>query len=223
MDIEILLLEYQLKTQNKNFTYKTLISYKCNIKAFLEHFKNKTQIEDITTKEMQEYLNSFNSINTRYVKINSLKCFYTIMGINTIDFDDLEKPKRIPKTPKKIDYNFLLERIDDIDNRKHKALLSLAFSTGMRITEILDLELKNIDFEKNKILVKGTKKTRTIIISDNLKKILVHYIKKFTPTKYLFNGQNSPQYSNRSAESVVKKCVGKEYNFHMIRKLTFIF
>jgi len=157
--------------------------------------------------------------NTKYVKVNSLKSFYRLRQIDSFNFDGFEQPKRIKVMPKRIPRQHLLDAIDDIDNRKHKALLSLAFATGMWLSEILNLELSDIDFENKKILVRNRieEKNRTVILSNDMTRILLYYIKKYKPVRYLFNGQFNVQYEKNSALNVVKKCVGKQYNFHTIR------
>jgi integrase len=136
-----------------------------------------------------------------------------------LDFDSFDKPRRVKKQPKKIDEKHLRDCINEIDNRKHKALISLAYSSGMWLGEIIALKLTDIDFDKNLIIVrnKDASKHRIIATSKEINEILIRYIRKFTPVEYLFNGQNKPQYSKKSALNALQKCVGMEYNFHLLR------
>lgn len=220
MDVEKYMEYYKTELGKLGFTWTTTTGYIACVKQFLRYFESKENVFDITLEEVADYINLWKVPNTQYSKLGAVRSFYKLLKIDTVDFSSFDKPKRIKALPKRIDKKFLLERINDVDNRKHKALLMIAYSTGMNLTEILNLELKSIDFENDRIFVANTfiKKSRFVVLSAELKKTLNHYIKKFTPTKYLFNGQNSPKYSKRSALSTVKNHIGEKYTFHMIRQ-----
>ncbi len=219
MEIEKLIKEYMVQQESQLFSYTTIANYKSIILAYLRHFKEKSRPEDITFEEFINYFNQWEALNTRAAKINGVKSFYNLMGINTLDLKQLDKPRRKKKDVTSWDKKVLIDKIDDIDNRKHKALMTMAYSTGMRLGEILDLELKDIDFENNIIIVRqvATKRIRRLPLSEGTKDVLLRYIKKFTPTKYLFNGHINPKYSGKSALCVVKKYLGQDCNFHIIR------
>jgi len=220
MNIETELDLYQIQAKKNKFSKTTLKAYTANIKAFLVYFEHKPSPSEISIREIETYLMAWELVpNTHYSKINSIKSFYITRGIKEISFDNLDMPKRLKVAPVRISHQTMMDAIDDLDNRKHKAFLSLAYSTGMWLSEIINLELTDINFEKNSILVRGTnnKKNRRITFSDEINRILQHYIKKFQPKKYLFNGQFKIQYEKNSALSIVKKNVGDRYNFHTVR------
>ena len=219
MDINKEMALYLIEAKKQDFALTTFNSYKASIKAFLKHFEQKESPSEVSLKEFINYLDNWPNPNTKYVKINSLKSFYKLREINAFDFESFEQPKRIKKMPKRIPREFLLESINEIDNRKHKALLSLSFSTGIWLSEILNLELEDIDFDNRTILVRNRdeQKNRNVILSDEVAVNLLHYIKKFKPIRFLFNGQFNIQYDKNSALNVVKKCIGKQYNFLTIR------
>lgn len=219
MNIDKELVLYCVNVEEKDFELTTIWNYKAAIKAFLRYFEEKESSSEITLEEVYKYLELWENPNTRYSKLNAIKSFYRISEINTINFESFDRPKRVKEIPKKIDRKFLLECINEIDNRKHKAFIALAYSTGMLISEIIALKIKDIDFNNNKILVrkKELEKNRTVVLSKEMAKILTHYMKKYNPIDFLFNGKNSIQYSNRTAQSVIKKWIGEEYTFQMIR------
>jgi integrase/recombinase XerD len=154
--------------------------------------------------------------------LNAIKSVIYYCGNNPLDFSKFNKVKRIKRPavrPKGIDKEFLLKQIEEIDNRKHKALIALAYSTGMKLYEMLDLKLEDIFWREKLILVRTHNPIydRELKMSDNLKLILQRYIKKYNPKEYLFNGVKDIQYNKKSALCVVKEHIGKEYNFHHIR------
>jgi site-specific recombinase XerD len=136
-----------------------------------------------------------------------------------LNLKELNKPKRSEKVMKIIDKGLLLKMIKKIGNSKHKAFIALAFSTGMQLNEIINLEIEDIHFERDEILVNNnnSKKIRILPLSRFTKGILLSYINKYHPTKYLFNGQSNPQYSKKSALNIVQKYIGHNCNFHVIR------
>ena len=125
--------------------------------------------------------------------------------------------------PKIINKEFLLEQINKIDNLKHKAILSLGFSVGLRVSEVINLKIEDIDSKLMIINIKQAKgkKDRIVPLSQNILILLRNYFKKFTPKEYLFNGQFSLQYSTTSCNQLVKQYLGKEYHFHLLRHSCF--
>ena len=83
----------------------------------------------------------------------------------------------------------------------------MLYISGLRIGEVINLEVNNIDSDRMTILVKGGKgvKDRLVPLSQNLLIILREYYKKHKPKKYLFEGRGSPQYSNSSANQFIKR------------------
>jgi integrase/recombinase XerD len=220
MDIEKEISLYLLKAESQLFELTTVYNYKASIKKFLKHFEAKENPSDITLEEFKIYLELWDNANTRYSKINAIKSFYRLMEINSMNFDEFDKPRRVKKRPNKINEKFLLDCINEIDNRKHKAIIALAYASGMWIGEMLNLKLSDIDFDKNIIIVRNirdAKKTRIIKFSSEINEILTRYIKKFAPVEYLFNGHDKIQFSKEAALNAVHKNLGKQYNFHLIR------
>jgi len=120
----------------------------------------------------------------------------------------------------------LQSKIKAIDNIKHKAVLSLAYCCALRVSEVVSLQIKDIDSKRMLIHIRDSKnrKDRFVPFSDNLLQILREYYKEYNPEKYLFNGQFDLKYSASSCNNIVKKYVSKEYHFHLIRHsgLTFM-
>lgn len=102
---------------------------------------------------------------------------------------------------------------------KHKAIITLAYSTGMRVSEVCNLKIENIDSKRMLIhIVNGKgRKSRFVPLSPAVLSILREYFKEYRPKEYLFNGQFDLQYSHRSCNEIVKKYIGKDYHFHLLR------
>jgi integrase/recombinase XerD len=114
-----------------------------------------------------------------------------------------------------------------LDNKKHKAILFTAYSAGLRVSEVVRLQLKHIDSDRMQLFIEKSKgkKDRLVMLSPVLLDILRNYIKTAQPrpVKYLFEGQEPGQpYTSRSAQRVFqmakdKAGITKELGFHSLR------
>ena len=116
-----------------------------------------------------------------------------------------------------------MSKIEKIENKKHKAILALALSTGLRVSEVINLKVKDIDSNRMIIHVVNGKgrKDRIVPLSENLLLILREYFKEYRPKEHLFEGQNKPQYSTTSCNKIVKKYLGNDKHFHLLRHSAF--
>jgi len=141
-----------------------------------------------------------------------------------IHLKKVRRPKRPKKLPKLISDDSL-NKINSIANLKHKAILLLTYGTGMRISEVVNVKLSDINKVQNNenssstILIRNSKgnKDRYVPVSHALARILNNYVKMYRPKGYLFNGQASPSYSTSSCSKIVKKYIGANYTFHQLR------
>lgn len=207
-----------------NYSQKTAENYLCHIKKFLESIGNR-QVIHLNAKDFQNYLDQYNfsSVSQQNQVINAIRFLYKF-GLNKkYDKVSFKRPKSEKKLPRVIDKEFLLSKIDTIQNLKHKAIISLAFSTGMRVSEICNLKISDIDSKRMLITIKNGKgrKDRLVPLSDNMLNLLREYFKSYKPIEYLFNGQFGLQYSSRSCNEIVKKYIGEGYHFHLLRHSSF--
>ena len=160
-----------------------------------------------------------NSINGRKHRISAVKLFYKYTGKQPLKFKHIEYPRCERKLPQIIEKDFLLDAISKITNTKHKAIISLAYSTGMRVSEVCNLKISDIDSKRMIITIRQSKgrKDRIVGLSDKILKILRIYFTEYRPKEFLFNGQFDLQYSSTSCNQIVKKYLGKEYHFHLLR------
>lgn len=128
-----------------------------------------------------------------------------------IDFDFSIKIKKENKLPNVLSSNEVRKIINATDNLKHKTILSLIYSCGLRISEAVNLEIKHIDSSNMtiKIVSAKGKKDRYVMLAENLLKILREYFAEYKPRKYLFNGQKGDKYSVRSIQEIFRNAVKK--------------
>jgi integrase/recombinase XerD len=92
------------------------------------------------------------------------------------------------------------------ENLKHKAILSLIYSSGLSLGELINLNIHDIDSNRMLIIIKQGKgkKDRISLLSAKVLDLLREYFKKYKPRYYLFEGQFGEQYSPNSVQKVFK-------------------
>ena len=204
----------------KNYSSNTIENYKSQVGLFLKHFdKVATKPSEISEKQIKEWLLMANSINGRKHRISAVKLFYKLTGKQPLKFRHIEYPRSEKKLPQIIDKTYLLESISKIQNKKHKAIIALAYSTGMRVSEVCNLLIADIDSKRMIITIRQSKgkKDRIVALSSKILEILREYFKEYKPKTFLFNGQFGDQYSHTSCNQIVKQYLGKEFHFHQLR------
>ena len=224
MNIGKYLVMYSEDLKLKNYSSSTIENYKSQVGLFLKYFDSiVTKPSEISERQIKDWLLLANSINGRKHRISAVKLFYKYTGKQPLKFKHIEYPKSEKKLPRVIDKDFLIDKISKIENIKHKLIITLAYSTGMRVSEVCNLKIKDVDFQRKLIHIKNAKgrKDRIVPLSQTVSDLMIKYFDLYKPTDYVFNGQNEPKYSPRSCNEIVKKYIGKEYHFHLLRHSSF--
>lgn len=181
--------------------------------------KDFTEPAKINEKAIKDWLLQFKTRNAMCHAISALKLFYKITIKQPMKFRYIEYPRSERKLPQIIEKQFLLDRIEKIDNKKHKAIIALAYSTGMRVSEVCNLKIADVDSKRMIITIRQSKgrKDRIVALSTKILEILRSYFSEYKPKEYLFNGQFDVKYSPTSCNQIVKKYLGKEFHFHLLR------
>jgi site-specific recombinase XerD len=191
-----------------------------HIKEFVKNAGDR-QIIHLNSKDFQSYLDnySFSSVSQQNQVINSIRFLYKFGLDKKYDKVSFKRPRSEKKLPKIIEKEFLLDAISKIQNKKHKAIIALAYSTGMRVSEVCNLKISDIDSKRMIITIRQSKgrKDRIVGLSDKILDILRIYFSDSRPKEFLFNGQFDLQYSHTSCNQIVKKYLGKEFHFHLLR------
>jgi integrase/recombinase XerD len=203
-----------------NYSPRTKENYMYHIKDFIKSVGDK-QIAHLNSKDFQHYLDNykFSSVSQQNQVINSIRFLYKFGLDRKYDKVSFKRPRSEKKLPKIIDKEFLLNQINKITNIKHKAIIALAYSTGMRVSEVCNLKITDIDSKRMVITIRQSKgrKDRIVALSSKILEILRLYFTEYKPKEYLFNGQTNLQYTTTSCNAIVKQYLGKEYHFHQLR------
>jgi integrase len=175
----------------------------------------------ISVKEAEEFLVNFNysSVSQQNQIISSVKHLYVMVVGRKLKTLNIVRPRKEKKLPKVIDAELLAEKINAIPNLKHKSILALGLSCGLRISEVINLKWDDLDRAKNTLTVingKGRKDRNTKLNNDMID-LLSNYWKEYKSKEYVFNGQFKNQYSASSIQRVVKKYIHPKASFHLLR------
>jgi site-specific recombinase XerD len=120
----------------------------------------------------------------------------------------MKQPKRLPVVLSKEEVSRL---INVTDNLKHKTILLLIYSAGLRLEELLDLKISDIDSKRLKIhIVQGKgKKDRYAILSEKVITVLHRYFNEYHPTEFLIEGRAGGRYSEKSVQTIMKQALAK--------------
>jgi len=201
--------------QIRNFSSKTSQGYMSQINRFIDYCGEvppKIQVEQF--REYLLYLKtiklySASSLNLAY---SALKMFYTRIINEPWPEKLLGRAKLEFKLPQFFTQDEIKRIFSGIINLKHKAILTLMYSSGLRISELILLTPKDIDSKQMYVVVRGGKgkKDRTTLLSTKCLELLREYYKKYRPVKYLFNGlKNESPYSKTSIKKILQKATLK--------------
>lgn len=143
--------------------------------------------------------------------INAIKFYYErVLGSPnyTYAIDRPRKEKLLPTVLTKQEIKTILRQIK---NEKHQVIVYTLYSLGLRISEALNLQRKNIDFDTHQIhLVKAKgSKDRVVPMPLNYEEKLKNYLANYNPESYVFQGPKGEKYSAASVRKVIKRAVAK--------------
>lgn len=213
------------KLRYKNYSPRTIDVYKSYLSNFIK-FNNIKDPYQVTTNQIVKFLESYNFTSTSQQNqyIGCLKLFAKyILNKKDIHLSKIERPRNEKKLPKVIDGEFIKKRLSKIDNLKHKTILTLTYSVGLRVSEVVNLKIEDIDSKRMLIHIKNAKgrKDRIVPLSQKVLDLLRTYYKQYKPNDYLFNGQNSLQYSIGSCQKIYKKYIDENSSIHTLRHSAF--
>jgi len=201
--------------KQKRMSENTINTYLWMIRKFFETVAPKKP-EEITEADIYHFnyhyiIKSHFSATYQNQLINAIKKFYEVNLNKNFELENLERPMRPTALPEILSKEEVTKLIKSINNLKHKALISTIYALGLRIGELLNLKIRDIDSDRNVVHIKNAKgnKDRIVAFPDSLRKLLRSYFKTYRPSYYLFEGATGGKYSNSSASQILKKAVAR--------------
>ena len=201
---------------SKRYSPSTVKTYTEALRSFLFFYREKP-IAEITNEDVIIYNNEYivkNNLSASYQNqiVNALKLYFKTVRETKIDIEKIHRPKRQKTLPNVLSKEEVKSILDAHNNIKHKTMLSLIYSCGLRRSELINLKLTDIDSKRNIVIIRQSKgrKDRITPLSSKILDLLRVYYKQYKPKKYLFEGQESGTfYSEQSLQSVLKQALQK--------------
>lgn len=214
------------KLYQRRYAESTIESYL----HYINEFESKVgkHHSRLNASDFQNHIDNyeFSSASQQNIIISALKFSWEkALGKKYIKID-FTRPQKQKKLPRIINAELIAEKIKAISNLKHRTILTIGLSCGLRISEVQNLKWEHLDRDRNILNViqgKGNK-DRCCVLNDNTIELLEIYYNKFknidkflSKKEYVFTGQNNPQYSQTSIQNIVKKYIHPKESFHVLR------
>ena len=201
---------------SKRYSPSTIKTYSEALKSFLIFYREKP-IAEITNEDVIIYNNEYilkNNLSASYQNqiVNAIKLFFQTIRETKMMVDKIHRPKRAKLLPNVLSKEEIKLILNAHSNIKHKMMLSLIYSCGLRCGELLALKPVHIDSKRNIVLLKNSKgqKDRIVPLSPFILEMLREYYKLFKPKTYLFEGQTAGMaYDSRSLQLILKQALQK--------------
>jgi integrase/recombinase XerD len=219
------------KLKLKGYSPSTIKTYRNEMAQLLQTVRN-IQADSLTVDDLKRYfVYCFEKLklseNTLHSRVNALKFYYEqVLGRDKF-FWEIPRPKKRFILPKVLGETELLKLFNALANKKHKAILFTAYSAGLRVSEVVALQLTDIDRSRMQLFIRNAKgkKDRYVMLSPVLLDILEKYYKtsNLRPIKYLFEGpEPGTAYSAGSMQKIFQLArraagINKKVTFHCLR------
>ncbi|QXP74648.1 tyrosine-type recombinase/integrase [Tenacibaculum sp. HL-MS23] len=190
--------------RGKRYSESTVLTYFTFIADFID-FSQPAPIESLTNKNVELFIEAIfitrnYSISSQRQFISALKLFVVYYPKCNIESLTLERPKTSRKLPSVLSQQEVVTLLQVTKNLKHRAILAMLYSAGLRIGELTKLELRHIDVTRRQLFVQNGKgrKDRYVILADSFLPLLQNYISTYVPKRFFVESPTGTKYSESS-------------------------
>ena len=195
-------IEGQLRA--RDYSYQTVKAYLGQLKSFLAHIHPRSP-QEATNEDLHEYMDylieSNKSRSTIDQTVNALRFFWNEGFGRDFPMENISRPEKKERQP----VFLALEEVRQIamaaGNLKHRLMIELAYSAGLRVSEVVNILVRDVNLENKNLFVRGTGKKpkgRTTIFSRNLEDAIARQIGIKKPDDYLFPSERGGRLTTRA-------------------------
>lgn len=212
----------------KRYGWRTIKNYKGCLREYVRYYDD-TKPSQLTRRQIDAYLYYIvqeRRVSASYQRqvMSAIKLFYTEVLGQGAKVEGLFEPKLPRKLPQVLLEQEVVALLRSVDNLKHRCLLMLIYSAGLRLGEALGLRLIDLEPTKNRLYVRSGKgqKDRCTLLSEKVWALLREYLDVYQPIEWVFEGVNGGQYSERSVQAVfaqakVRSGINPQATVHTLR------
>lgn len=210
------ILNMKKKMQSRRYSPNTIAVYCDAVSVFLK-FLSEKKISEIDNDDLIRFNNDYilaNNYSSSFQSqvVNAVKIFFHEVESRTIEVNLIKRPKREKVLPNVLSKKEVKQILMAPSNMKHRAMLAVIYSCGLRCGELLRLKPEHIDSNRMVLIVKQSKgkKDRITPLSQKIVDLLREYYPVFRPKTWLFEGMTvGEMYDERSLQKVLKSAVAR--------------
>jgi site-specific recombinase XerD len=205
-------LEYIEHLEVRRYSLNTARTYVHLFVQFMNYLEGKDLLE-VTEPDIKAFMSTIvrqgKSASYQNQMINAIKFYYEQVLDMPQRFYDFGRPRKSQKLPTVLSEQEVTRIIDNTPNLKHKAILVTIYSCGLRLSELLNLKIEDIDSDRRLVWVRCAKgnKDRKSVLSETTLVLLRQYYKAYRPKTYLFEGGPGHCYSPKSVQQILKRAL----------------
>ena len=216
MDSETILKTLQNRLKLQRYANNTIKSYCGYAQVFLEQMEKYNRLDEIPISEIELFINTKvtqENISVSYQRslVGAIKKVFELVENQKIELNYLYPKRKVNKLPTFFSQEEVRNLLNATENLKHKAILTIIYSCGLRLSELINLKIADIKSESDLLLIRQSKgnKDRIVALPDKLLLLLREYYKVYQPKDFLFEGAKGDQYSERSVQLILKNAMSK--------------
>jgi len=206
----------------RGYSQATIRSYSYSVSMYLRFIhKNRLNMDVFSVRS---YLLSLSvSINTSRLYHAAISFFFEFVLKKPFSHIEVPMKKKLKQLPKLLSKTQMKKLIDLLGNVKHRLIVKLLYSSGLRLSELVNLKRLDVDIVEGVVVVrcgKGGKDRFTLLANDLEKDLLVYYSKTNFTSPYIFEGRNGRKYSKKTVQKILEKAgveLGLRITPHMLR------
>ena len=194
----------------RRYSLNSIKVYVCCMGSFIGKFA-KYDLRKISYGMIEQYIHSLiyeKQISVSYQKqmLFAITLFYEVIYSRKINLYALYPKQKENKLPTYLPISVVRKMLEVTVNLKHKMVLSLLYGCGLRLSELINLKISDVDAVKMLILIRPLKgkKERRVMLSEKLLALFHRYHSMYRPQYWLFEGRSERQYSHRNIQNIVK-------------------
>lgn len=216
------------KLKTRNYSPSTQKTYTEQFRLFLRFFPN-SHPEELGYTEIEHYLlyrieEKKMSVSSQNQAINAIKFFYEKVLKQERKTYALDRPMNEKLLPEILSQEEVMRLFEVTENSKHRLMLMLLYASGLRRSELLNLQVGDVDLDRSIVFIRRGKgkKDRQSILAQSLTPLVQAYLQEYNPKFWFFEGVDRERYSASSLQQILKKAaakagIKKRVRLHMLR------
>lgn len=206
---------YERFLRGKRYSESTVRTYSTFIADFINYHENK-EVSQFSNRDVELFCENFlapnhYSVSTQRQFISALKLLTQFSPEVEIEELQLKRPRKSRTLPTVLSKEEVLQLLISTRNLKHRAALTMIYSAGLRISELLNLRLSDINIERRQVFIRMAKgrKDRVVILADSFIPMFRNYLISYAPKYYFIEGPEGKTYSAGSIRAIIKRSAAK--------------